>query len=458
MSRTLGRARAPAASAPRAGAGTAALSARPASSHPVSRAESLKLLRWSFTVAAEYRRTADTIAPWCPELRRAYNAAFTDQAYRALVAELERASGVEIEFRISETPIFLPAELTAEMERAAWEIFGAVSDPAYLARSGGGHSAGPRGAGRRRRARLPAGGPGAGPGRGRGIAPRLIELQAFPSLYGFQWLIARGYQRHFPAVPDDWTPYFSGFDDPTYVACLRDVIVADCDPEQVVLLDVEPEKQKTKVDFAMTEKLLGLRTVDAARVERRGRRLFYRDAGGREVEIRRIYNRVIFDEVERKGIDVSQVFGAEIDAEWVGHPDWFYRISKWSLPHISSPYCPPCRFVSDLTAPPADLENYVLKPIFSFAGLGVEVDLTAEKLGRLRDPENWILQRKVEYAPVVETPDGRAKVEVRMMFVRRAGQPLLVNSLVRTSKGKMLGVNFNKDQAWIGASVAFHPP
>jgi hypothetical protein len=393
-----------------------------------------------------------------PQLRRAYNAAFTDQAYRALVAELERDSGVEIEFRISETPIFLPAELTAEMERAAWEIFGAVSDPAYLARSAAAIPPGravPGDAGEPVFLQVDLALARAEDG---GIAPRLIELQAFPSLYGFQWLIARGYKRHFPAVPDDWTPYFSGFDDPTYVACLRDVIVADCDPKQVVLLDVEPEKQKTKVDFAMTEKLLGLCTVDAARVERSGRRLFYRDAGGREVEIRRIYNRVIFDEVERKGLDVSQVFGAEIDAEWVGHPNWFYRISKWSLPHIRSPYCPPCRFVSDLAAPPADLENYVLKPIYSFAGLGVEVDLTAEKLGKLRDPENWILQRKVEYAPVVETPDGRAKVEVRMMFVRRAGQPLLVNSLVRTSKGKMLGVNFNKDQAWIGASVAFHPP
>lgn len=392
-----------------------------------------------------------------PELRRAYNAAFTEQAYHAMVAELERDSGVAIDFRISETPIFLPRELADELQRAAWEIFAAVTDPAYLQRAERAIPAG----------RAVPGDPGepvflqvdlalARTAEGE-IAPRLIELQAFPSLYGFQWLIARAYQRHFSAVPPDWTPYFSGLDDDTYVECLRDVIVGGAEPEQVVLLEVEPDKQKTKVDFAVTEKLIGLRTVDAARVERRGRGLFYRDSRG-EVEIRRIYNRVIFDEVERKGIDLSHIFARDIDAEWVGHPNWFYKISKWSLPHIRSVYCPPCHFVSDLGQPPADLENYVLKPVFSFAGLGVEVDVTAEKLGALKDPEHWILQRKVEYAPVVETPDGRAKVEMRMMFVRQAGEPRLVNSLVRTSKGKMMGVNFNRDRTWIGASVAFHPP
>ncbi len=392
-----------------------------------------------------------------PELRRAYNAAFSEETYRRFVAELERDSGVGIDFRISETPIFLPAALASELERAAWEIFGEVTDPAYLRRA---ERAIPPG-------RAVPGDPGhpvflqvdlALARTPDGVAPRLIELQAFPSLYGFQWLIGRGYQRHFTAVPADWTTYFSGFDDDSYPTCLRDVIVGDCAPQEVVLLEVEPDKQKTKVDFAVTEKLVGLRTVDAAKVERRGRRLFYRDGGGGEVEIRRIYNRVIFDEVERKGLDLSHLFGAEIDAEWVGHPNWFYKISKWSLPHIRSDYCPPCHFVSDLDPPPADLENYVLKPIFSFAGLGVEVDVTAAKLAALRDPENWILQRKVEYAPVVETPDGKAKVEVRMMFVRRAGEPLLVNSLIRTSKGKMMGVNFNKDRTWIGASAAFHPP
>jgi hypothetical protein len=235
------------------------------------------------------------------------------------------------------------------------------------------------------------------------------------------------------------------------------VIVAGGDPAETVLLEVQPEKQKTRIDFAVTERMLGVPTVDATEVRRRGRELFY-ERDGREIKIRRIYNRVIFDEVERKGIDLGALFREPHDAHWVGHPRWFFKISKWSLPHIRSEYCPPCHFLSELRDIPGDLENYVLKPVFSFAGLGVEVDVTPEKIRTVSDPSGWILQRKVEYAAAIETPGGPAKAEVRMMFLWRRGAPVLVNSLVRTSKGRMLGVDFNKDQTWIGASVALHPP
>lgn len=390
-----------------------------------------------------------------PELRRAYNAAFTEEAYARMRRWLEVEGGSAIDFRISETPVFLPLELTKELERAALEICGQVMAPEYLAIAERAIPAG---------ASLPGDAPhpdflqvdfalAAVDGK---VAPRLIELQGFPSLYGFQWLLSRGYRTHF-AIPEGWNTYYSGFDDESYVDCLREVIVGDGDPAETVLLEVEPEKQKTRIDFAVTERMLGVPTVDAARVIRRGRELLY-ERGGREIEIRRIYNRVIFDEVERKGIDVHHLFHQPHDAHWVGHPRWYFKISKWSLPRIRSEYCPPCRFVSELREIPRDLENYVLKPVFSFAGLGVEVDVTAEKIGAVANPEGWVLQRKIEYAPAIATPDGPAKAELRMMFVWRGGRPVLVNSLVRTSKGRMLGVDFNKDQTWIGASVAFHPP
>jgi hypothetical protein len=393
-----------------------------------------------------------------PESRQAFNAAFTLERYHALVAWLEAEAGLHIPFRTCETPVFLPAALTAELVRAAQDVLAAMSSPECLRASA--------------RAVPPQYQvPGedahttflqidlalaAVDGQ---VVPRLIELQGFPSLYAFQWLLTRGYRRHFD-LPAEMTPYFSGLDDESYRECLREVIVGDADPRTVVLLEVEPEHQKTRVDFVMTEKMLGVPTVGIADVVVRGRQAFYRRAapdGGGEVPIRRIYNRVIFDELARRGMELPPLFRADLDVVWVGHPNWYWRISKFSLPFISSPYAPPCHFLSDLRELPPDLENYVLKPLFSFAGHGVEVGVTPEQLRAIARPEDYILQRRIDYAPVVATPDLPAKVEVRMMFVWR-DRPLLINNLVRMTKGKMVGVDFNKDRIWVGSSVALHPP
>ena len=392
-----------------------------------------------------------------PDIRRAYNADFTQQCYEDMVRDLERDAGCPSIFRICETPLFLSERLTRELIAASDEILGFVTSEEYLKQSD--RAVPPH-------LRVP-GDEGHTVffqvdfaivrGEDGELTPRLIELQGFPSLYGFQWLLEKEFRSHFPAVPDDWSPYFSGLTAETYPAALRDVIVGDCDPEQAVLLEIDPAHQKTRIDFCVTEQLLGIPVVDAREVIERGGRLFYpRD--GREVPIRRIYNRVIFDELERKGIDLSRIFHRDLkDVTWVGHPNWYLKISKFSLPFIKSRYCPPTWFVSDLREVPEDLENYVLKPLFSFAGLGVELGPTRERLRSLPDPENFILQRRVDYAPALETPDEPAKAEVRMMFVWK-NRPMLINNLVRISKGKMMGVDFNKDKTWIGASSAYHPP
>jgi len=392
-----------------------------------------------------------------PDIRRAYNADFTQQCYEDMVRDLERDAGCPSIFRICETPLFLSERLTRELIAASDEILGFVTSEEYLKQSD--RAVPPH-------LRVP-GDEGHTVffqvdfaivrGEDGELTPRLIELQGFPSLYGFQWLLEKEFRSHFPAVPDDWSPYFSGLTAETYPAALRDVIVGDCDPEQAVLLEIDPAHQKTRIDFCVTEQLLGIPVVDAREVIERGGRLFYpRD--GREVPIRRIYNRVIFDELERKGIDLSRIFHRDlVDVTWVGHPNWYLKISKFSLPFIKSRYCPPTWFVSDLREVPEDLENYVLKPLFSFAGLGVELGPTRERLRSLPDPENFILQRRVDYAPALETPDEPAKAEVRMMFVWK-NRPMLINNLVRISKGKMMGVDFNKDKTWIGASSAYHPP
>jgi hypothetical protein len=388
-----------------------------------------------------------------PKFRQAFNALCTADKYAELLRYLGSRLGEPVDFRISETPVFLTEDLTREVVRAGWEIARTVTSPEYLA---GADRAIPPGL--------------AVPNEdehttflqvdfalvrdehGR-IVPRLIELQGFPSLYAFQWLLEKAYRETF-GIPDELAPYFEGLDEESYVDVLREVIVDGSDPETVVLLEIEPEKQKTRADFTCTERLLGVPAVDLREVIERSGRLFYRREG-RELPIHRIYNRVIFDELQRKGLP-DDLFRRELDVTWVGHPNWYFKISKWSLPFLDSPYAPPARFLSDVVEIPEDLDNYVLKPLYSFAGLGVEVAPTAERLRSIRDRENFILQRKVDYAPCIETPDVPAKAEIRMMFVWK-DRLRLINNLVRMSKGALMGVDFNKDKTWIGGSSGYHP-
>ncbi len=391
------------------------------------------------------------------DIRRLYNAGFTPERYARLVRDLERDAGSPSIFRICETPIFLPERLTRELIEASHEVLGFVTSPEYLKQAERAvppllHVPGDEGHTAFFQVDFAI-----ARGEDGELTPRLIELQGFPSLYGFQWLLEKEFRAHFPAIPEDWSPYFSGLTAETYPAALREVIVAGEEPETVVLLEIDPEHQKTRIDFHVTQQMLGIPVVDARQVIERGGRLFY-PRKGKEVPIRRIYNRVIFDELERKGLDLSRIFHRDlVDVTWVGHPNWYLKLSKFSLPFIKSRYCPPTWFVSDLEELPEDLENYVLKPLFSFAGLGVEIGPAPERLRALPDPQNFILQKKVDYAPAIETPDEPAKAEVRMMFVW-TDRPRLVNNLVRISKGKMMGVDFNKDKTWIGASLAYHPP
>jgi hypothetical protein len=390
--------------------------------------------------------------------RQAFNAAWSEERHQQMLGVIEREAGFPADFRISETPLFLDAETTRDFVRAGWEIARAVTDPAYLAQSDRALPPGLSVPGQNAHTTFLQVDFALALDEHGKLVPRLIELQGFPSLYAFQWLIERAFREAY-GIPGHLTPYFDGLDENTYRDCLRDVIVADADPETVILLEVDPEKQKTRVDFACTERLIGVPTVGLAEVIERGDRLYYhRD--GRDVPITRIYNRVIFDELERKGL-AQDLFQREHEGvAWVGHPNWYFRISKFSLPFLKSPYAPPAaflnEFLSDLKELPEDLDNYVLKPLFSFAGLGVELGPTAERLRGIRNPQDFILQRKVEYAPAVETPDIPAKAEVRMMFVWD-DKLRLINNLVRMSKGRMMGVDFNKDKTWIGASLAYHP-
>ncbi|HVU17362.1 MAG TPA: hypothetical protein VHD32_10570 [Candidatus Didemnitutus sp.] len=392
-----------------------------------------------------------------PELRQRYNAAFTESQYEAMVKELNRTMYWPVDFRVAETPLFLDGPATQALVQASTDIVRQLSTPEFRRHAA---TAIPAGLEVPKETPFPhflvidfalcrdASG---------AISPQLIELQGFPTVACWQALLSGAYRKHFPVIPADFTPYFGGLDEAGYLDTLRSSIVGSALAENVVLLEIEPEQQKTRIDFACTHAFLGVRPMCVTKIGRRGRSLFY-FSGGREVPIQRLYNRVIFDELLRKKPAMKFSFSDDLDVEWAGHPNWYFRISKHTLPFLTGPHVPACRFVSDLKSIPADLENYVCKPLYSFAGLGVDIAPTAEKLATLSNPAEWILQRKVEYAPVLATPDGPAKAEVRMIFAGDAtSMPRLINQLVRLTKGAMHGVDFNKGKTWVGASAGFHP-
>ena len=393
-----------------------------------------------------------------PQLRSRFNADFTPDKYAALLRCVNQTEKWPADFRISETPIFLTREFTDEVTRAAHEIIDLTRTPEFAQNAG---NAIPEGL------QVPneSGHPNfhvvdfAVCAEGDRYVPRLIELQAFPSLFGFQLLLLHCIRSVYPAIPRNWTSSFGGIKDEAYLELLRRTIIADSDLENVILLEIEPEKQKTRVDFAATETLLGIRPVCVTEIKKRGRQLFY-DRDGRDVRIERIYNRVIFDElIRRPDLNLSFRFQDDLDVIWVGHPNWYFRISKHSLPFLKTEHTWPAFFADEF---PDDerVDNYVLKPLYSFAGHGVDMEPTREKISALKNPHEWILQRKVDYAAFVPTVDGqKSKAEIRMMFVwpDEDRDPTLVNNLVRMSQGKMMGVDFNVDKTWVGASIALHP-
>ena len=391
-------------------------------------------------------------------LRQAYNAAYTDKKFASYRRRLEERGGMEIPFRLAESPVFLPPELRDSMVDASLEIFRQLSTPEALTRS---ESAVPE------RFRVP--GSGDRPAMavtdfavcrdsGGRLVPKLIELQAFPTLYAFQVAQCEELAAITPGGDKlEWS--LSGLDAASYKSAVGETILGGNPPENVVLLDLDPLTQKTAIDFVFTEQFWGVRAIDPGEIEKRGRELWYR-RDGKPTRILRIYNRLIFDEVEAKGVKLPIDLRESLDVSWAGHPDWYFRWSKHCLPELRHPAVPEAVFLSDVAKPPADLENWVLKPLFSFAGSGVKVDITRDDLDAVaaEDRPHTLLMRKVQYAPAIETTDGNhSMVEIRIMFVWRDGKPLPVTTLARLSQGKMMGVNYNKDKTWVGSSGCLGP-
>lgn len=400
-----------------------------------------------------------------PSLRRQFNQSFTPAKYQEFLRRIDDACGTHVQFRVSETPCFFPKELIDRMSVAGEELIRQLVDsPAYRAKSDEAVPA---------EFKVPNEAPhpmfvqvdfGLVRDANGALQPKLVELQAFPSLYAYQGPLAQAYidvygigaaRSGLPA--GGRLKYFlSGLETDSFRELLRRAIVGSHDPENVILMEIDPQHQKTLPDFLLTEKMMGVRAVDIADIKKEGSRLYY-ERDGKRVPIHRIYNRAIVDELERKNVKLAFDWRDDLDVEWAGHPNWYFRISKFSIPYLKHESVPKTWFLDQLQDIPPDLENYALKPLYSFAGLGVVIAPKKEEVTAIPKDKRpyYILQERLNFEPVIETPFGGTKAEVRVMYIwMEKLMPVL--TIIRMGRGLMMGVDHNKNMEWVGASAGLY--
>jgi len=402
-----------------------------------------------------------------PSLRQKFNQNFIPEKYHKFIRHIDDVCGTHVEFRLSETPCFFPKELIDRMAEDGEALIGQlVENPEYRAKSDEAVPA---------EFKVPNEAPhpmfvqvdfGLVRDKTGSLQPKLVELQAFPSLYAYQGPLAQGYIDVYglegsasgSRLPASGRLKYllSGLESDTYRELLRRAIVGSHDPENVILMEIDPLHQKTLPDFLLTEKMLGVRAVDIAGIKKSGSHLYY-ERDGKHIPIKRIYNRAIVDELERKDVKLAFDWRDDLDVEWAGHPNWYFRISKFSIPYLKHESVPKTWFLDRLTDIPPDLENYALKPLYSFAGLGVVIGPTRQDIRAIPADKRpyYILQERLNFEPVIETPFGGTKAEVRVMYIWLE-KLIPVLTIIRMGRGLMMGVDHNKNMEWVGASAGLY--
>jgi hypothetical protein len=392
-----------------------------------------------------------------PAIRNSINTNFTESQYQEFLKDLNSEFPGAIDFRVAETPVFVDQQLGDKMIATCEYIIDFIKDPTFLSKTERAIPTAERLSNEGKHPHFIAFDFGICQNEDGSLFPALIEMQGFPTLFGFQAYYPEVLEKHY-FLPEGYSNYFNDLDKSSYISLLKKVILGECNSKEVILLELRPHQQKTRIDFYCTSKYLGIQPVCLTELFNEGKKLFYLN-NGEKIQIKRIYNRVIADELNNIRTTLGETIDLtkDYDVEWITHPHWFYRISKFTLPYLHHDCIPETKFLNQLESIPKHLENYVLKPLFSFAGQGVIIDVTKEDITNIKDPENWILQRKVNYAACIETPNTPAKVEIRLMYLweENAPRPILATNLARLSKGKMIGVRYNADKDWVGGSVAY---
>jgi hypothetical protein len=395
-----------------------------------------------------------------PALRKQFNSSFSPAKYQTFLGRMDEICGTHVQFRLSETPCFFPKSLLDRMALDGEElILQLVENPSYRAKSDEAVPAEfkvPNEASHPMFVQVDFGLVRDGEGQ---LQPKLVELQAFPSLYAYQAFLSQLYIDVYglnDPASGSLQYFLSGLTTDSYRELLRRAIVGKHDPENVILMEIHPEQQKTLPDFRLTQELLGVPFIDIVDIKKEGSRLYYQRAGKR-IPIHRIYNRAIVDELQRKNVTLNFDWRDDLDVQWAGHPNWYFRISKFSIPYLQHPSVPKAWFLNELPELPPDLENYALKPLYSFAGFGVVIAPTRRDVDAI-PPEKrpyYILQERMNFEPVIETPHGSTKAEVRVMYIWLEDlKPVL--TIIRMGRGLMMGVDHNKNLEWVGASAGLY--
>lgn len=393
-----------------------------------------------------------------PSIRSAYNSQFTPEKYQAFLQDLHSKHNGALDFRVAETPVFVDKIFKEKILNACESIVDVITGFNFKTITSHAIPANVRVPNENNHSHFIAFDFGICENEQGELEPQLIEMQGFPTLFGYEVYVDAVTRKYFD-IPSNYSAYLSNLNEESYIQLLNDIIVNNHAPENVILLEIFPHQQKTRIDFYCTQDYLKIPIVCLTELIQEGNKLYY-EKDGRKIEVKRIYNRIIFDDLQQQSPEVQEkgkILLEELEVEWVPHPNWFYRISKYTLPYIDHPYVPKTKFLNEIKELPTDLENYVLKPLFSFAGQGVVIDVTLDDIEKVQDPENWILQRKVKYADVIVTPNEPAKAEIRIFYFWKDGEarPIPTNNLARLSKGKMIGVRYNKDKEWVGGSLVY---
>lgn len=386
--------------------------------------------------------------------RQLFNDNFSTDKYKSMIQDITSDFNYEVTFRIGETPFFIPNELKEQLLEGCNQVIDFIKKEDFRSLTNKALELNRKVPNEDNHTTFLAIDFGICEEDGE-IVPKLIEVQGFPSLFNFQNHLSQKFVNHYPFL-SELTPFLSGLNHESYLKLIEEVICNNLPKENVILLEIEPEKQNTKIDFYYCHRDIGIPVICVTDLYQKGNQLFYTNEQGEEILVKRIYNRVIFDELDlRTDLKLNFDFSSDIDVEWAGHPNWFFRISKFILPYLKGKYFIETTLLSDLKEIPTDLENYVLKPLFSFSGTGVIFHVKKEDIEAVKEKDLYILQKKVNYKPIIQSPDGKVKAEVRILAVwkKDAPAPILVTNLVRLSRGEMIGVKFNKDKDWVGGTV-----
>ncbi|WP_298154715.1 hypothetical protein [Flavobacterium sp.] len=389
-----------------------------------------------------------------PKYRQAFNEAFSNEKYQQFQDDIASDFDYLPTFRMAETPFFISNELKAQLLEGCDDVIKLIQRDDFKQLTEKSLELNTKVPNEDEHTTFLAIDFGICEEDGK-VVPKLIEVQGFPSLFNYQPALYDKFKKYYPVL-EELTPFVNDISQAQYLKILDDAIRNGHPKENVILLEIEPEKQNTKIDFYYCRRDLGIPIVCVTDLVKEGKQLFYTDEQGRRIQVKRIYNRVIFDELElRKDLKMDFSFSDDLDVEWAGHPNWFFRISKFILPFLKGKYFIETTLLSDLKDIPEDLENYVLKPLFSFSGSGVIFHVKKEDIEAVVEKDLYILQKKVNYIPIIQSPDGKVKTEVRVLYVwkKEDPSPTPLCNLVRLSRGEMIGVKFNKDKDWVGGTV-----